>query len=257
MKTLILAGGIGTRLSEETTLKPKPLVEIGGKPILWHIMKGYSQYGHNDFVVLLGYKGYLIKEYFANYFLHQSDVTIDILNNKIEVHSNASEPWKITLIDTGLNSGTGSRIKQAKKHLNNERFMMTYGDGVANINVNELISYHENNDVLVTMSSVQPAGKFGAMEFAENNKVKSFIEKPKGDSAWINGGFFVCELGALDYIDDNPETMFERSPLEKLAKDGHLGSYKHEGFWRCMDTLRDKHILNDLWNNNEAPWKTW
>lgn len=257
MKVLILAGGMGTRLSEETDIKPKPMLDIGGKPILWHIMKTYSKFGHNEFIILLGYKGYLIKEYFANYFLHQSNVTIDIQKNDISVHSNMSEPWKITLIDTGLYSGTGNRIKQVKKYLNNEKFMLTYGDGVANVNIDNLVNYHNNTDSLITMTVIQPEGKFGAIDFTENNKVKAFVEKPKGDNSWVNGGFFVCESEVLDYIDDDKNTMFERAPLEKLAENGKLGVYKHEGFWRCMDTLRDKNILNEIWNKENAPWKVW
>lgn len=257
MKVLILAGGMGTRLSEETDFKPKPMLEIGGKPILWHIMKIYSKYGYNDFIVLLGYKGYLIKEYFANYFLHQSNVTIDIKNNNVDVHSNMSEPWKITLIDTGLNSGTGNRIKQVKKYLNGERFMLTYGDGVSDIKIDRLVDYHNHNGCLITMTVIQPEGKFGAIDFAEGNKVKAFVEKPKGDNSWVNGGFFVCEPVVLDYIDNDSSTMFERAPLENLARDKKLGVYKHEGFWRCMDTLRDKNILNEVWDRGDAPWKVW
>lgn len=256
MKVLILAGGFGTRLSEETGVRPKPMVEIGGMPILWHIMKIYSQHGFNDFVILLGYKGYYIKEYFANYYLHSSDVTLDLANNKMEVHNNYSEPWKVTLLDTGLHTMTGGRIKRAKDHIGNEPFMLTYGDGVADVNITELVNYHNDKKGLITMTSVQPEGRFGALITDEQDKIVSFKEKPKGDDAWINGGFFVCQPEVLDYIDDDT-TIFERTPLEQLANGGHLYTYRHTGFWKCMDTLRDKQKLNDLWDSNEAQWKTW
>lgn len=255
MKVAILAGGFGTRLSEETDVRPKPMVEIGGKPILWHIMKSYSAHGFNEFVVLLGYKGYYIKEYFANYFLHQSDVTIDLSNNGMEIHNSASEPWKVTLLDTGLNTLTGGRIKRAKEHLNNETFMLTYGDGLSDVNVKELLAFHRQQESSLTMTAVQPAGRFGAIDI-EGNKINSFIEKPKGDGAWINGGFFVCEPDVLDYIAGD-ETVFEQEPLMDLAKDGKMSAYKHSGFWRCMDTLRDKNELCDMWDSNSAAWKVW
>ena len=257
MKVLILAGGFGTRLSEETHLKPKPMVKIGGNPILWHIMKIYSAYGFNDFIILLGYKGYYIKEYFANYFLHQSDVTIDLRTNKMEVHNNSSEPWKVTLIDTGLDTMTGGRIKQAKKYIGNEKFMLTYGDGVGNINIKELLEFHNSHNGYITVTSAQPEGRFGALEIDENNKVKSFIEKPKGNGNWINAGFFVCEPEVLDYIENETECIFEQKPLKNLAKDGKMYTYKHPGFWKPMDTLRDKRELEKLWNSGKAPWKIW
>ncbi|PQJ73790.1 glucose-1-phosphate cytidylyltransferase [Polaribacter gangjinensis] len=257
MKVLILAGGYGTRLSEETDLKPKPMVEIGGKPILWHIMKIYSYYGFNDFVILLGYKGYYIKEYFANYFMHQSDVTIDLKNNKIEILNNTSEPWKVTLLDTGLNTMTGGRIKRVERFLNGEPFLLTYGDGVSNININELINFHKSHGKIITMTSSQPDGRFGALEIAKNNKIIDFKEKPKGDGSWINAGFFVCEPEVFDFINEGDETIFEQSPLKNLANSGQLYTYKHNSFWMPMDTLRDKIKLNDMWHNNSAPWKIW
>lgn len=256
MKVLILAGGLGSRLSEETTLKPKPMVEIGGKPIIWHIMKIYSYYGFNEFIILLGYKGYMIKEYFANYFLHQSDVTIDMTTNSMEVHNNKAEPWKITLIDTGLNSMTGGRIKRAKNYINNESFLLTYGDGVSDVNINQLIDFHKSHGGALTMTSVQPEGRFGALTIDETNKVTSFLEKPKGDGAWINGGFFVCNSEVIDYI-DNDATVFEKEPLEKLAKDNKLFTFKHKGFWKPMDTMRDKSQLEELIENGTAPWMLW
>lgn len=256
MKVLLLAGGFGTRISEETSIKPKPMVEIGGMPILWHIMKLYSQYGFNEFVILLGYKGYVIKEYFSNYFLHQSDVTIDLESNKMEIHNNSSEPWKVTLLETGLNTMTGGRIKRAAKHINNEPFLLTYGDGVADVDIAKTIEFHKTHGKLITMTSVQPAGRFGALDINESNQVSNFIEKPKGEGKWINGGFFVCEPQVLDYI-ENDSTVFEKAPLESLANEGELYTYKHQGFWQCMDTLRDKNYLNELWDANKAPWKTW
>ena len=257
MKVLILAGGYGTRLSEETYLKPKPMIEIGGKPILWHIMKIYSAYNFNDFVILLGYKGYYIKEYFANYFLHQSDVTIDLKTNKIKIHNNSSEPWKVTLIDTGLDTMTGGRIKQAKRYIGNERFMLTYGDGVGNINIKKLLDFHNSHDGYITVTSVQPEGRFGALNIEDNNQVKSFMEKPKGDGNWINAGFFVCEPEVFDYIDNETDSIFEQEPLRSLAKDSKMFTYKHTGFWKPMDTLRDKRELERLWNSGNAPWKVW
>jgi len=257
MKAVILAGGLGTRLSEETVSKPKPMVEIGGKPILWHIMKTYSSYGHNEFVILLGYKGYVIKEYFANYFLHQSDVTINIKENNIEVLNNSAEPWKVTLIDTGLHTMTGGRIKRVQQLINNQRFMLTYGDGVSDVNIAELLKTHEKHGKSVTMTAVQPEGRFGSIKFIGDQQISSFEEKPEGDGTWINGGFFVCEPKVLDYITEGDQTIFERSPLENLAKDGELYSYKHFGFWKPMDTLRDNKVLNNLWDNNDAKWKIW
>jgi len=257
MKVVILAGGHGTRLSEETDLRPKPMVEIGGKPILWHIMKIYSQYGFNEFVILLGYKGYCIKEYFTNYFLHQSDVTIDIKNGGMEVHNNSSEPWKITLLNTGMDSMTGGRIKRSQKFIGDEPFMLTYGDGVSDINIEELLKFHKSHGKAMTMTSVQPEGKFGALNIEKDNKVSTFLEKPKGDSSWINAGFFVCEAKVFDYITEGDGTVFEQLPLQNLAKDGEIYTFKHEGFWKCMDTLKEKQQLQSMWKNKKAPWKVW
>lgn len=256
MKVLLLAGGFGTRLSEETNVLPKPMVEIGGKPILWHIMKMYSTYGYNDFVVLLGYKAYVIKEYFANYFLYHSDVSFDLRNNEMTIINNKAENWKVTLIDTGLNTMTGGRLKRAKEYINNEPFMFTYGDGVSDINITESIKFHQQHGKLITMTSIQLEGRYGALQIDENNCVTSFKEKPKGDGNRINGGFFVCQPEVLDYIDGDHQ-MFENEPLERLAKDGQLMTYKHEGFWQCMDTLRDKRYLDDLCQKPNTPWMIW
>ncbi len=256
MKVVILAGGMGTRISEESDVKPKPMIDIGGKPILWHIMKHYSHFGFNDFIICLGYKGYVIKEYFANYFLHQSDVTIDLHNNKLEIHNNTSEPWKVTLVETGPETMTGGRIKRIQKYTDNKPFMLTYGDGVANVNIPELIKLHNEKKKIITITAVQPEGRFGLLDINNRNEIKSFMEKPIGDGGWINGGFQICEQEIFNYIvGDN--TIFERDPLEKLAAQGNLVAYKHEGFWKCMDTLRDKMQLNDLWDSGNAPWKTW
>jgi len=255
MKVLILAGGYGTRLSEETHLKPKPMLEIGGKPILWHIMKSYSYYGFNDFVLLLGYKGYYIKEYFANYFLHQSDVTIDLKNNNMEIHNNTSEPWKVTLIDTGVDTMTGGRVKRAKEFIDNETFMLTYGDGVSDVNIKKLVDFHKKNNTKLTMTAIQPAGKFGALDIG-TNLVSEFKEKPINSENWINGGFMVCEPSILDLIESN-STVFEQYPLQTLASSGELSAYKHRGFWQCMDTLRDKIKLNEMWDSDQALWKKW
>jgi len=257
MKVLILAGGFGTRLSEETDIKPKPMVEVCGKPILWHIMKTYSHYGINEFVILLGYKGYYIKEYFANYFLHQSDVTIDMSNGDIEVHNNSSEPWKVTLLDTGLNAMTGARIKKAKAHIGNEPFMLTYGDGVADIDIQEVLAFHQQHGKLMTMTSTQPEGRFGALNINENDKVATFEEKPKGDGSWVNAGYFVCQPEVLDYIDNGDDVIFEQEPLRKLAQDGEIFTYKHKSFWMPMDTLRDKTKLNEMCESGNAPWMIW
>lgn len=257
MKVLLLAGGFGTRLSEETDTRPKPMVEIGGKPILWHIMKTYSHYGFNDFVILLGYKGYCIKEYFANYFLHQSDITIDIATGSLEVHNNFSEPWKVTLLDTGLDSMTGGRVKRAQDIVGDEPFMLTYGDGVADINIRELINFHKSHGKAMTMTSAQPDGRFGALDLDEEHRVREFMEKPKGDGGWINAGYFVCEPKVFDYISDGDGTIFEQAPLQNLAKDNELYAYKYTDFWMPMDTLRDKQKLNELWHKNTAPWKVW
>lgn len=257
MKVLLLAGGMGTRLSEETDIRPKPMVEVGGRPILWHIMKLYSHYGHNDFVVLLGYKGYYIKEYFANYFLHQSDVTIDLSTNKMDVHNNGSEPWHITLLDTGETTMTGGRIKRARAYVGNETFMLTYGDGLTNINMDAQLAFHRNHGKAITMASVQPDGRFGTFESKEGGAVTSFLEKPKGDGSWINGGFFICEPRVFDFIPDGDATVFEQQPLQSLAAVGEIFSYEHQDFWKCMDTLRDKKELNELWDSGKAPWKVW
>jgi glucose-1-phosphate cytidylyltransferase len=258
MKALILAGGFGTRLSEETEIKPKPMVEIGGKPILWHIMKIYSSYGINDFVILLGYKGYYIKEYFANYLLHQSNIKIDLKNDKKEILShNSNEQWTITLIDTGNQTMTGGRVKRAQQYIGNERFMLTYGDGLADIDINHLLDFHKSHGKAMTVTSAQPDGRFGALEIGRNNQVIDFKEKPKGDGSWINAGFFVCEPKVFDYIQEGNGTVFEQAPLKNLAKDGEIFTYKHEGFWMPMDTLRDKNILNKMWDDNNAKWKNW
>ena len=257
MKVVILAGGMGTRLSEETDLKPKPMAEIGEKPMLWHIMKIYSHYGFNDFVLCLGYKGYMIKEYFANYFLHQADVTIDMKNNKMEVHHKKAEPWKVTMVDTGPSTMTGGRIKRVQEYVGDEPFMLTYGDGVADVDVNKLIAFHKKQGKLATMTAIQPLGRFGAVNIAADGKVTSFQEKPQGDGAWINGGFFVLEPKVFDYIKGGDPTIWERAPLENLARDGELAAYTHTGFWKCMDTLRDKTELETLWQNGKAPWKVW
>lgn len=257
MKVLLLAGGFGTRLSEETDIRPKPMVEIGSKPILWHIMKIYSQYGFNEFVILLGYKGYYIKEYFANYFLHQSDVTIDMSNGKMEVLNNSSEPWKVTLLDTGVDSMTGGRIKRAQDFVGNEPFMFTYGDGVSDIDINELVKFHKLHGKAMTITSAQPDGRFGALDIGDDNQVLEFQEKPKGDGGWINAGFFVCEPKVFDYICEGDSTVFEQAPLKNLAKDGEIFTYKHDGFWMPMDTLRDKMKLNEMWKSQKAPWKVW
>jgi len=257
MKVVLLAGGYGTRISEETDIKPKPMVEIGGKPILWHIMKIYSHYGFNEFVLLLGYKGYYIQEYFANYFLHQSDVTIDMQTGKMEVLNNSSEPWKITLLDTGLDTMTGGRVKRAQDFVGDEPFMLTYGDGVSDINIEELVKFHKSHGKVMTMTSAQPEGRFGALNIDENNQVHEFKEKPKGDDNWINAGFFVCEPKVFGYITEGDETVFEQTPLMNLAKDGEIFTFKHEGFWKPMDSLKDKNDLNKLWESGKAPWKTW
>ena len=257
MKVVLLAGGLGTRLSEETVLKPKPMVEIGGMPMLWHIMKMYSSHGYNDFVVCLGYKGYVVKEYFANYFMHKSDITIDLATNSMMVHDTNAEPWKITLVDTGADSMTGGRVKRIQKHIGNETFMLTYGDGVSNVDIKKLVEFHQSKGKLCTVTSVQPSGRFGAINMSDDDTVLSFMEKPKGDGAWINGGFFVCEPGVFDYIKGGDATIWEREPMENLAKDSQMAAFKHEGFWKPMDTLRDKVELEQDWVNNKAQWKTW
>ncbi len=256
MKVLILAGGFGSRLSEETEIKPKPMVEIGEKPIIWHIMKTYSYYGYNEFIILLGYKGYVIKEFFAHYFLHNSDVTINIQENQTEVLNNSSEPWKVTLIDTGLNTMTGGRIKRVQKYINNETFMLTYGDGVSNVNINNLLEYHKTCGKLITMTSVQPKGRWGSLVLNNNDEVIQFQEKITGKEQWINAGYFVCEPEVLNYIEDD-STIFEREPLESLARNKELVTYKHYDFWQAMDTLKDKRDLEKLIENRNAPWMVW
>jgi len=255
MKAVILAGGLGTRLAEETVLRPKPMIEIGGKPILWHIMKIYASHGVNDFIVCLGYKGYMIKEYFANYFLHSSDVTFDLAKNTTEIHHNTSEPWRVTLIDTGEETMTGGRLKRAARHLDDGDFCMTYGDGVADIDVTTLIAEHRASGRLATVTAVQPPGRFGSLEM-DGVQVRGFSEKPPGDGGWINGGFFVLSPRVLEHIAGD-STLWEREPMERLAADNQLGAYKHDGFWRPMDTLRDKTALEDLWASGKAPWKVW
>lgn len=254
MKTVILAGGLGTRISEESHLKPKPMIEIGGKPILWHIMKIYSSYGLNDFVICCGYKGYLIKEYFANYFLHNCDVTFDMSSNKSEVHHSKSEPWKVTLVDTGEETMTGGRLRRVKDYVG-DTFCMTYGDGLSDVNISKLLSFHKEHKGLATLTAAQPPGRFGSLNL-DGNKVGSFKEKPVGDGGWINGGFFVLSKQVLDLVKDD-STIWEREPLEALASQDQLSAYLHDGFWQPMDTLRDKNHLEDLWKSGKAPWKKW
>jgi glucose-1-phosphate cytidylyltransferase len=256
MKVLILAGGLGSRISEESILKPKPMIEIGGKPILWHIMKSYSMYGFNDFIILCGYKGYFIKEYFSNYYRHMADITIDLEKNNIEYLKVHSEPWKVTLIDTGTDTMTGGRIKRVKNYVGQNPFMVTYGDGVSDVNIRDLVDAHIASNKLITMTSVQPDGRFGSIEINEQNTVVSFQEKPKGDGAWINGGFFVCQPQVFDYI-EHDQTIFEKEPLENLAANKQLNAFKHSGFWKPMDTLRDKNQLEELIQKNNAPWIKW
>ncbi len=255
MKAVILAGGLGTRIAEETGARPKPMVDIGGKPIVWHIMKIYSTYGINDFIICLGYKGYVIKEYFANYFLHMSDVTFDMVHNKMDVHQNNVEPWRITLVNTGEETMTGGRIKRVKDYVGDETFCCTYGDGVGDIDIGKLISFHKEQGVLATLTAVQPPGRFGSLRLTQS-KVTEFQEKPGGDGGWINGGFFVLEPGIFDYIEGD-DTLWENEPLEMLAKDSKLAAYQHSGFWLPMDTLRDKNRLEELWDSGKAPWKIW
>ncbi|MFA5099678.1 MAG: glucose-1-phosphate cytidylyltransferase [Candidatus Omnitrophota bacterium] len=256
MKVVILAGGIGSRLSEETDLKPKPMVEIGEKPILWHIMKVFSSFGYNDFIICLGYKGYLIKEYFANYFLHSTDVTIDLSKNKISVLGSKAEPWKVTLIDTGLSTMTGGRIKRIQKYVGGQRFMLTYGDGLGDIDITKLIGFHKKKAGYATITAVQPPSRFGALDIDSGHAVRSFKEKPKGDGLWVNGGFFVLEPEVFKYIKDD-NSVWEREPLEKLSREGKMNAYRHAGFWKSMDTLRDRRELENLWRAGQAPWKIW
>lgn len=257
MKVVILAGGLGTRISEESHLKPKPMIEIGDAPILWHIMKYYSSFGFNDFVICCGYKGYVIKEYFADYYLHRSDITFDFSNNnEMIIHNNIAEPWRVTVVDTGLNTMTGGRIKRVKEYLDNETFMMTYGDGVSDVDLGKLLEFHKEKKAAATITAIQPGGRFGVLDIDEDQRVNRFAEKAKEDGGWINGGFMVLEPEVIDYIDGD-DTFFEREPLERLARDGKLAAYKHDGFWKCMDTLRDKQTLEYLWNTNQAQWKKW
>jgi len=258
MKVVILAGGLGTRISEETTIKPKPMIEIGGKPIIWHIMKIYEKHGFNEFVVCLGYKGYLIKEYFINYFLYNSDITVELEKNVLDVHFTNSESFKVTLVDTGLNTNTAGRIKRIQKHVQNERFMLTYGDGVANVDINKLLKFHEANGKLATLTSIQLPGRFGNIETTEKGLVTKFQEKPEGDGVWINGGFFVLEPGIFKYLDgDMDNVQWEKKPLIEIANDGQLSAFQHDGFWKCMDAMRDKIELEELWETQKAPWKIW
>ena len=255
MKAVILAGGMGTRISEETALRPKPMVEIGGKPVLWHIMKNYSVHGIHDFVICCGYKGYMIKEYFANYFLHMSDVTFDMRNNKMEVHQQSAEPWRVTLVDTGETTMTGGRIKRVAQYVGDEDFCCTYGDGISDVNIAALVEFHKQQGKLATLTATQPPGRFGALQLA-GNEILSFHEKPQGDGSWINGGFFVLSPQVLNYIKDD-QTLWEREPMDRLAQEGQMAAYFHSGFWQPMDTLRDKNYLEELWASGKAPWKTW
>ncbi len=258
MKVVILAGGLGTRLSEETKLIPKPMVEIGGKPILWHIMKIYSYYGFNDFVVLTGYKSHVVKDYFVHYYQRYSDITVDMVNNSVDIHRMQTEPWKVTMLYTGENTMTGSRIKKAQKYIGKEPFMLTYGDGVSDIEIDKLLDCHKKSGKYLTLTAVKPGGKFGAIDISEDGSINSFLEKPQGDGSWINGGFMVCEPEVFNYIEDNrDDVVFERSPLENLAQDKQLNSYKHSSFWYPMDTLKGKNDLTELWKSEKAPWAKW
>lgn len=257
MKVVILAGGLGTRISEESHLRPKPMIEIGGMPILWHIMKSYSFHGYNDFIICCGYKGYMIKEYFADYYLHRSDITFDFsAENKMTIHSNVAEPWKVTLIDTGLNTMTGGRIKRVKEYIGNESFMLTYGDGVSDININELVKNHKSMGKSATITAIQPGGRFGVLDLDDNDLVRNFAEKSKEDGGWVNAGFMVLEPEIFDLIESD-DTIFERYPLEELARNNQLFAFKHDGFWQCMDTQRDKQLLEDLLESEKAPWVKW
>ena len=255
MKAVILAGGYGTRLSEETSVRPKPMVEIGAKPILWHIMKIFSAYGIHEFIICCGYKGYMIKQYFSQYFLQVSDITFDMKENKMNVHTNGADPWKVTLVDTGEKTMTGGRLKRVKDYIDNETFCFTYGDGLSDVDIKALIEFHKKQKTHATLTAVQPPGRFGILSL-EKDKVVNFREKPHGDGAWINGGYFVLEPAVLDYI-DNDASVWEQEPLMRLAQDSMLSAYRHEGFWHPMDTLRDKHVLEEMWENGKAPWKKW
>jgi len=257
MKTVILAGGLGTRISEESHLKPKAMIDIGGMPILWHILKYYSHFGHNDFIICCGYKGYIIKEYFANYYLHRSDITFDFSNNnKMQIHNNVSEPWRVTLVDTGFDTMTGGRIKRIRKYINDETFMMTYCDGVSNVDINKLIEYHKLKGKIATITAIQPGGRFGVLSLDKDDQITNFSEKQKEDGGWINGGFMVLEPKVFDYIEGD-SIVFEKAPLENLSKEKQLMAYKHEGFWQCMDSLRDKTLLDELLSKGKAPWTIW
>jgi glucose-1-phosphate cytidylyltransferase len=255
LKVVILAGGLGSRISEESTLRPKPMIEVGGRPILWHIMKIYAAHGHTDFVVCLGYKGYLIKEYFANYFLHMADVTFDLSENRMEVHQKASEPWRVTLIDTGEASQTGGRLKRVERYVSDAAFCFTYGDGVSSVDIGKLVDFHSRGGRIATVTAVRPPGRFGALAL-DGERVSGFVEKPAGDGGWINGGFFVLDPGVFRYLKGDSD-VWEHAPLESLAADGQLGAYHHEGFWQPMDTMRDKNVLEELWSAGKAPWKVW
>jgi len=255
MKAVILAGGLGTRISEETTLRPKPMIEVGGKPVLWHILKSYSHHGINDFVICLGYKGYMVKEYFANYFLHTSDVTFDLARNEMQVHHRHAEPWRVTLVDTGEHTQTGGRLLRAAEFLDDGTFCFTYGDGLSSVDISAELAFHRERSTLATVCAVQPPGRFGAIDI-EGNRITRFTEKPQGDGSWINGGFFVLEPGVMRYIEGD-DTVWERDPLEALAREGQLSAYMHDGFWQPMDTLRDKTKLEELWQSGGAPWKSW
>jgi len=257
MKVVILAGGFGTRLSEETDLKPKPMVEIGGRPILWHILKYYSHFGFNEFVICCGYKSYLIKDYFHHYYMHAADVTIDLESNRVSYKNTKAEPWKVTLVDTGLTAMTGARIRKIRSYVEGERFLLTYGDGVTDLDLRKLIAFHESSGAQATLTAVQPSGKFGSLVLGPDSRVDSFREKPPGDGAWVNGGFFALEPSIFDYIEPGDDTIWERGPLEGLARDGKLAAFKYEGFWQSMDTLRDKLHLEELWTAGRAPWKVW
>lgn len=257
MKVVLLAGGLGTRISEESHLKPKPMIELGNQPILWHIMKSYSYYGFNDFIICAGYKQHVIKEYFADYYLHRSDITFDFsAGNKLSIHNNIAEPWTVTIVDTGLNTMTGGRVKRIAQYIGNEAFMLTYGDGVCDLNINNLLEFHKNHGKMATLTAIQPGGRFGTLELGDNNTVAHFAEKNKDDGGWINGGFMILEPRVFDYISGD-ETLLEREPLEKISNESQLIAYKYDGFWQCMDTLRDKHLLEDLIQSGRAPWMKW
>ncbi len=258
MKVVILAGGLGTRLTEETSIRPKPMIEIGGKPMLWHIMKIYEQYGYNDFIICLGYKGYFIKEYFINYYLYNSDITVELSSNKMDIHYSSSESFRVTLVDTGLETNTAGRIKRVKQYIGEESFMLTYGDGVCNVNIAELIKFHKSHGKLATLTAIQMPGRFGTFDVNEENTISEFKEKSDNDGLWINGGFFVLEPGVFNYLNgDVDRVQWEKGPLSQIARDKELMSYKHRGFWKCMDALRDKIELEELWKTESPPWKVW